>query len=46
MEIYTQKLRESVWGVGTILEQGDNFAGIHERITIFKNISRWSLYFL
>ena len=40
MEIYTQKLLVSLrkcHGVlGTILEQGDNFAGTHERITIFK----------
>ena len=32
----TGEFKKVSWGVGTILEQGDNFAGTHERITIFK----------
>ena len=32
----TGEFKKVSWGVGTILEQGNNFAGIHELITIFK----------
>ena len=32
----TGEFKKVSWGLGTILEQGDNFAGTHERITIFK----------
>ncbi|MDA9689046.1 FtsW/RodA/SpoVE family cell cycle protein [Betaproteobacteria bacterium] len=37
--IYSQvtgEFKKVSWGVGTILEQGDNFAATHERITVFK----------
>ncbi|MDA9719607.1 hypothetical protein N9U60_04380, partial [Betaproteobacteria bacterium] len=32
----TGEFKKVSWGVGAILEQGEKFAGTHERITIFK----------
>ena len=32
----TGEFKKVSWGVGTILEEGNNFASTHERITVFK----------